>query len=195
MTLNELIIEKEKQLAKENYIQFSEKEISNLKDQGIKKVVSHFHGHAMLKLPPAEIKFFEWLKKNDNAVWNDVWGDDDNVYLVSIDFLMQFREGKNGFPICDLQDIPNYYFTVKHIKPEGLKQMEAIMNSLEKKEKINIDELFLYELHLAATDIWHFCFSYSLPLNKVKKIISDMEYKGWIVHLPKSEDLMRYIEI
>jgi len=53
----------------------------------------------------------------------------------------------------------------------------------------------LYELHLAPFDIWHFSFRYNLPLDKVKQLISDMEYKGWIVHLSNSEDLLRYIEV
>ncbi len=195
VNINELISGKEKQLQKDKFIQFTDFEISEFEDVDITKIISHFHGHTMLKLPPSEIKFFEWLKKNDNDVWNDIWDMDDSIYEVSVDFLSQFIEGKNGFPICDLQDVPNYYFTVKHIKPKGLQHMEDIIQRLENKEKINIEELLLYELHLAPTDIWHFCYNYNLPLDKAKKAISDMEYKGWIVHLSKSQDLMRYIEI
>lgn len=195
MTLQQLISEKEKQLKQQKYIQFSDIELSKLNIKMIKKIIAHFHGHTMLKLPPFEIKFFEWLKKNDNAVWNDLWGNDDNLYVISIDFLSQFIEGKNGFPICDLEEQENYYFTVKHIKPKGLQQMESIIKRLENKEKVNVDELLLYDLHLAATDIWHFSYNYKLPLDKMKKIISDMEFKDWIVHLSESQDLMRYIEV
>ena len=64
-----------------------------------------------MKLPPSEISFFEWLKKNDNIVWNDLWNEDEDLYQVSIDLLPQFSDNRNGFPICDLQDGLNYYFT------------------------------------------------------------------------------------
>jgi len=195
MKIELVLSEKEEQLNNNKLIQFSDDELSKLDDKEILKIINHFHGRAMLKLPPFEIKFFEWLKKNDNAVWNDIWNTEENIYEISIDFLAQFIKGKNGFPICDLQDEPNYYFTVEHIKPKGIQQMDDILKKLEKNEKVNVDELLLYELHLAAVDIWHFCYNYKLTIKKMKKVISDMEYKGWIVHLSKSLDLMRYIEV
>ena len=116
-------------------------------------------------------------------------------HKVSIDLLPQFSKTRNGFPICDLQDGLNYYFTVKHIKQEGLEQMESILQKIENKIKLKIDELILYELHIAPFDIWHFSYRYDLPLDKVKLLISEMEYKGWIVHLSDSEDLLRYIDV
>jgi len=195
MNIDSLIEQKEQELNQKKYIQFSDKEIEELQDKNIVAIVKHFHGRALMKLPPSEIDFFEWLKKNDNAVWNDLWEDEPDMYQVSIDLLPQFSSKRNGFPICDLQDGMNYYFTVKHIKQEGLEQMQDIIKKLENKEKLKIDELVLYELHLAPFDIWHFSFRYKLPLDKVKQLISDMEYKGWIVHLPNSEDLLRYIEV
>ena len=194
MNIQELIIQKEKDFSKNKSIQFSDEEIEALDIKKVNKVVEHFHGRVLMKLPPAEIKFFEWLKKNDNRVWNDIWGDNENLYLVSIDLLAQFLKEKNGFPICDLEET-NFYFTVKHIKPNGLKQMERIIKKTEQNKQLDIDELILFELHLAPFDIWHFVHRYNLPLHEIKEMISDMEYKGWIVHVPKGEDLLRYIEV
>ncbi len=194
MNLQELIKQKEIEHSKKNYIHFSDEEIAQLNSKMVRKIVDHFHGRVLMKLPPSELKFFEWLKKNDNAVWNDIWGDNDNLYLLSIDLLGQFLKEKNGFPICDLE-VPNFYFTVKHIKPKGLEQMEQIIQKSEQNKQLDIDELILFELHLAPFDIWHFVYRYDLPLNEVKELISDMEYKGWIVHLPNSEDLLRYIDV
>jgi hypothetical protein len=195
MFLTELIKKKELEIGQNNFIQFSDQEIKNLNTKQAQKIMMHFQGNTLLKLPPDEIKFFEWLKKNDSKVWNDIWGVGENIYLVSVDFLTQFLEGRNGFPICDLQTTSNYYFTVKHIKPGGLQQMQAILDKLENKDQLEIDELLLYDLHLAPTDIWHFSYTYDLPLSNVKQMISEMEYKGWIVHLRESQDLLRYIEI
>jgi hypothetical protein len=194
MNIQEIIKQKESDNAENKYVQFSDEEIAQLDINKVQKIVDHFHGKVLMKLPPAEIKFFEWLKKNDNAVWNDIWGDDDNLYLVSIDLLGQFLKEKNGFPICDLE-IDNFYFTVKHIKPKGLQEMERILKKTEQNKQLDIDELILFELHLAPFDIWHFAYRYNLPLAEVKELLSDMEYKGWIVHLANSEDLLRYIDV
>ncbi|MCB9059071.1 MAG: hypothetical protein H6627_10940 [Calditrichae bacterium] len=195
MSVREIILEKEKQLFEEEFIQFSDQEIAKMQLSESNNIVEHFHGHALMKLPPAEIRFFDWLKKNDNAVWQDIWGDDENLYRVSIDLLPQFLKENNGFPICDLQETPNYYFTQKHIKPEGMAQMESIILKTQNNTKLDIDELVLFELHIAPFDIWHFAYRYDLPLADCKELISEMVYKGWIVHLPDSEDLLRYIDI
>ncbi|NOG43723.1 MAG: hypothetical protein HND50_00720 [Calditrichaeota bacterium] len=194
MNIEKLIKQKEEDHLKNNFIQFSDEEIARIDLKTANKLVEHFHGRVLMKLPPAELLFFEWLKKNDNRVWNDIWGDNDNLYLVSIDLLAQFLKEKNGFPICDLEE-SNYYFSVKHIKPKGLQEMERILKKTEQNEQLDIDELILFELHLSAFDIWHFVYRYDLPLEEVKQLISDMEYKGWIVHLPNSEDLLRYVEV
>ena len=194
MDIKTLIQQKEKELSENNYIQFTDREMEQLQEKNLAEIARHFHGRALMMLPPAEIEFFEWLKKNDNAVWNDLWQDEQDIYQVSIDLLPQFSSSRNGFPICDLQDGMNYYFTVKHIKQDGLAQMQGIINKLENRDKLKIDELILYELHLAPFDIWHFSFRYNLPVAKVKNLILDMESRGWIVHLANSEDLLRYID-
>ena len=193
MNLSELINKKQEEFNQKNYIQFEQQDLEQLDAKSALKVIDHFHGHTLMKLPQTEIDFFEWLKINDNAVWNDLWQDEEDLYMVSIDLLRHFLKGKSGFPICDLE-IPNYYFTVKHIKPKGLEQMETILSKTESGKKLDIDELLLFELHLAPTDIWHFSYRYDLPVIEVKELVSEMDYKGWIVHLPKSEDLLRYID-
>lgn len=195
MSIKEIIINKEKQLFADDYIRFTDKEIEQLGLAGSMRIVEHFHGHALMKLPPSEIRFFDWLKKHDNSVWQDLWGDEENLYQVSIDLLPQFLKEKNGFPICDLQDMPNYYFTRGHIKPEGMSQMENIIHKTENNQKLDIDELILFELHIASFDIWHFAYRYNLPLADLKELISEMVYKGWIVHLTDSKDLIRYIDV
>lgn len=195
MNIDALIETKKEQLNTTKYLQFSDKELEKLQIDDTNHIVDLFHGTTLMKLPPSEIKFFDWLKINDNAVWLDLWGDHENEYQVSIDLLPQFLKEKNGFPICDLKDAPNYYFTVRHIKPEGMAQMEQIISKTEAQKQLDIDELILFELHIAPFDIWHFAYRYNLPLSDVKELISEMVYKGWIVHLPDSDDLLRYIDV
>ena len=195
MNIRELILEKEHQLLKQKYVTFSDEEIGNLRLDHIQKIIEHFHGHALMKLPESEINFFEWLKEKDRSVWDDIWEGEDNRYLVSIDLLRQFVDEKNGFPICDLENEANYYFTSRHIKTKGMEELENIIEKTKRNEKLKVFEFFLLELQIAPTDIWHFAFRYKLSVPKVKEMIESLVYKGFLVHLPKREDLVIYIDI
>lgn len=194
MQIKNLIKNKQKQLETLSYIEFSDAEIKELSQSDKKKIISAFHGQALLKIPDSEVAFFEWVKKEDFTVWNDLWGDfPEREYQVSMDFLEYFGGAQNGFPICDLEEAENYFFTLEHIKPEGRNAMPAIVEKNDARKQLDIDELLLFELHLAPIDIWHFAYRYKLPLNTAKQMISDMVYKSWIVHLTERDDLLKYI--
>ncbi len=194
MKIKNLIKNKQKQLETLSYIEFSDAEIKELSQNDKKEIISVFHGRVMLKIPDSEVAFFEWVKKEDYDVWNDLWGDfPEREYQVSMDFLEYFGGEQNGFPICDLEGAENYYFTMEHIKPEGRNVMPAIVKKNDARKQLDIDELFLFELHVAPIDIWHYAYRYKLSLNTAKQMISDMVYKSWIVHLPERDDLLKYI--
>ena len=197
MDLKALIKSKDEQKKKKQYIQFSERELEKLRPAEAEKIVEHFRGNTLIRLPESEIKFFEWLKEADEAVWNDLWQDDqeDESYLVSVDFLMDFIRETPSFPICDLIDEPNYWFTFKHIKPEGLEYLqEEIRLKVETDEDLSLEELFLLEISVSPTDIWHFSHRHQVPVERMKQAIADMVYKGWIVHLTDRDDLVKYLE-
>ena len=197
MDLKALIKSKDEQKKKKQYIQFSERELEKLRPDEAEKIVEHFRGNTLIRLPESEIKFFEWLKEADEAVWNDLWQDDqeDESYLVSVDFLMDFIRETPSFPICDLIDEPNYWFTFKHIKPEGLEYLqEEIRLKVETDQDLSLEELFLLEISVSPTDIWHFSHRHQVPVERMKQAIADMVYKGWIVHLTDRDDLVKYLE-
>jgi len=195
MSVEQIIEQKEAQLKKQTYIVFSDAEIQELRMNEVRHIVAHFGGHTLMRLPQKEINFFEWLKKEDPSVWDDLWAGEENMYQVSVDLLPQFLREKNGFPICDLEQEDNYYFTDRHIKPAGKEQLQLILEKTERNEKLKVDELLLFELQIAPIDIWHFAYRYGLPLKRLKEVISDMVYKGWIVHLTDREDLLKYIDV
>ena len=95
-----LINLKKKQYSDLGYIQFEDSEIPELNQESIAEIEKEFKGYGLLKLPPKEIAFFEWLKENDEPVWNDLWDLDDDPYKISIEFLHHFINDENGFPIC-----------------------------------------------------------------------------------------------
>ena len=191
---DKLIELKKKQYEESGYIQFSDSEISNLTTKSIEEIEKAFKGYGLLKLPPKEIAFFEWLKENDENVWDDLWEIDDEPYNVSIEFLHHFINDENGFPICDLGNEDNYWFSVKHIKPKGKQNFESINMKLKNRQKLTIEELLLYEIVQSSIDIWHFCFRYKIDLNKAKGLVAELHKNDILVHLTDRDDLIKYIE-
>ncbi|NOX89202.1 MAG: hypothetical protein GXO77_09250 [Calditrichaeota bacterium] len=196
MNVKSLIKDKEDQKRRRKFLNFSEAELEALRPDEIELIIEHFHGNTLVRLPASEISFFEWLKKVDRPVWEDLWsGEDEDAYLVSVDFLREFIRETPSFPICDLVDQPNYWFTFRHIKPKGIEYLqEEIRLKVEVDEELGLEELFLLEISVAPTDIWHFCHRHQIDIARMKKAIEEMVYKGWIVHLPNREDLVKYID-
>lgn len=196
MDLKSYIKKKEIQKAKKKYLQFSESELQQLRPDEIENIIDHFKGNTLVKLPESEIAFFEWLKEHDREVWDDLWQEEDDLtYLVSIDFLREFIRETPSFPICDLVDQPNYWFSVRHIKPKGLEYLQnELMLKVEVDEELTLEERFLLEISVASTDIWHFCHRHQIDIAEMKKAIAEMVYKGWLVHLTNRDDLVKYLD-
>jgi len=195
MNMEKLIAEKREQLKNNNYIEFTDQEIQSMRPDEAAFFVERYHGFGLMKLPASEIKFFEWLRENDEQVWNDIWKGEPDLYLVSTDLLPVFLKTSNGFPVCDLIEVDNYWFCERHIKPKGRQELESISAKFQNKEKLDVSELFIIELLNAPIDIWHFCYRYKLAVTAMKNKIDDMVSNGWLVHLSNREDLVKYIEI
>ena len=193
--IDNLIDSKEKILKSEHCLKFSKDELSKINKSQAKKIIEHFHGRAMMALPEDEVLFFEWLKKNDLPVWNDLWEDEDHPYCISIDFLHHFIKYSNGFPICDLVTVDNYWFTGRHIKPKGMEKMEDIGVKVNQGKTLSFEEAFLVEIFRSSIDLWHFCFRYKVPVTVAKERIQDMHHDDLIVHLTNRDDLVKYLDI
>jgi hypothetical protein len=193
--LEELIKRKEEQLLKNHYLEFSSEELSGFSKRDALVIEKHFHGHALMRLPESEQIFFNWLREVDRAVWEDLWSEEDDPYLVSIDFLHHFINHGNGFPICDLIEAENYWFTEKHIKPKGLEKFELIDQKIEENKQLTVSEALLCEITRSSIDIWHFCHRYNIPLDSAKKEVSIMHKDDLLVHLPNRDDLVKYLDI
>jgi hypothetical protein len=193
--IKELIAQKEAQLQEQGYIEFSKKELSGIDQTGADQIKQYFRGYAMMMLPESELIFFEWLKKKDRAVWDDLWKDEENAYNVSIDFLHHFLEDGNGFPICDLISVENYWFSAKHIKPKGMEQFETINEKINKNLHFTFEEALLFEIMQNSIDIWHFCYRYNMSISVAKQKILKMKKDDLLVHLPLREDLVKYLDV
>jgi hypothetical protein len=192
---NSLLVEKEKQLHADGCIRFRDEEWESFSVEDLEQLEKHFHGHAMVRLPDYEIEFFEWLKKNDEPVWNDLWQGDDDPYLVSSDFIHHFGPEGNGFPICDLEEVDNYWFHSRHIKPKGMERLQAVKSHLSDGTKMKFEETLLAEIMRNSIDLWHFCYMYRAPLVAAKARVAAMHRDDLLVHLSNRDDLVKYLDI
>ncbi len=195
MNLQKLLTEKDKQYAQDGWISFSSAQLLSLDADQIQHLIDYFHGYTLVRLPEKEIEFFEWLKSADSPVWNDLWEGGGEPYLVSIDLLHHLAGEDGAFPICDLINQENYWFSAKHIKPKGNEALSEIVHLGEQGKRMTADQEFLLQLSVKDQDIWHFCYRFKIPIEKIKKAIETLVFRGFIVHLPDRADLVKYIEI
>jgi len=177
----------------ETGLELTDEEIDALSESDIEHLVGQYGSTVLMKLPPRELGFFEWVRREDPDVWNDLW-DDDTEMLVALSFLRDLCDGGRGFQICELVNTPNYYFTPEHIKPDGTEQAPAILNRAEKGRELSVGEGLLFEILKGPMDIWHFCYRFGLPVEAGKSAVARLAELNWIVHLTAREDLIRYIE-
>lgn len=160
-----------------------------------KELAKRYQRDTLIKLPPAEIEFFEWLREEDPEVWQDLWGDmvdDAELYAVGIGLLPDLIQ--YGFPICDLITVPNYYFTYKHIRPEeGHTLLQLVLEKLERGDHLTLAEEFLNEVRQQPTDIWHFAYRKGVDLTAVKNAVLELVEGGVLLYTPTREELSDYL--
>jgi len=193
--MKQIIKQKQAQLLAQGYIRFTRSEIASLNETDVREIQDTFQGRALMMLPEGEIDFFEWLKEMDLTVWEDLWGGDDEPYRVSTDFLHHFVGEGNGFPICDLVDSENYWFSVRHIKPKAQELMEVISRKLDNHESLDVQELLLVEIMTASIDIWHFCHRNHIDLDTAKEAVAELQKADMLVHLTDRDDLVKYLDV
>lgn len=187
------ILEERIQAAAGAPLEATDEEIDALSDDDIAFLVERHSSNALLRLPPRERAFFDWVKREDPAVWADLWGDDEDM-LVALAFLSDFRATGHGFLICELERQPNYYFTPLHVKPDGVMSMPGILRRAKRGEELSVSEGLMFEILAGRTDIWHFCYKYGVPLAAGKGTVHALEQRGWLAHVTAREDSIRYVE-
>lgn len=205
--IDDITIFFEKLAKGKDYIIFPDELISKLTEQHAIIIRDYLHSVQLIQLPKSEIKFFEWLKVQDLEVWKDLWELDtesdksfnsDNInYLVSKTFLPQLlRNDGRGFPICDLVNSDNYFFTIHQLPDQESKIfIESAKERFINKDKLTIAQLLALEISMGPIDIWHFAYKHNIDLNEAKKSVSDMVEDGILVHLTESEHLIPFINI
>lgn len=164
----------------------------NAGDEETKILIDEFGGKRFMRLPEKEIAFFEWLKINDLAVWNDLWIEDDlPEYIVSINLLPELiYSSERGFPICDLVKCDNYFFSYEFMQDEESKiVLEAARSRLLAKQPLTLAQKLALEISISPIDIWHFAFKYKVSIEDAKKAVQELVDDFALVHLKDSENL------
>jgi hypothetical protein len=173
-------------------LEATDEEIDALSDDDVAYLVDRHGSGVLLRLPPRERTFFDWVKREDEAVWTDLWESDENL-LVALAFLGDLRASGPGFLICELEGPPNYFFTPRHIKPEGLAAMPGILARAERGGELSTAEGLMFAILAGPVDIWHFCYKYNVPLRAGKDVVDALEQHGWLAHVTSREDSIRYV--
>ncbi len=174
-------------------LRLTDDEIDALRPEDMDELIQEFGSTVLVELPPREQEFLNWLRLHDPAVIEELWPEGE-PRVVSLAHLPRFRRSDRGFPICDLEHSPNYFFTSRHVKPEGLRHMGAIFHKIERNQPLSLAEALLFEMMAAPMDLWHFCRKYEVPLDRARAKIAELVSLDVLVHLPDRSDLERYLE-
>ncbi len=159
----------------------------------------YFKQTRLFKLPTSEVRFFEWLKVNDEPVWNDLWNMDSadkGMYCVSLAFLPLIleRDGR-GMPICDLETVDNYFFSVKHFPDrEAQLFLESIRERFMNRDDLTTAQLLALEISVGDIDIWHFAYKHNVELKKAKDAVAELVADNTLIHLKEAEHLAPFIQ-
>lgn len=198
MTNDELIEYCRNSIETRNYILFEEQVFAEITAEQARLLAKRYSSDTLMMLPKYEIDFFEWLRSEDEAIWLDLW-DDELVepYLVGMYFLPRLveRDGR-GFPICDLLDNDNYFFTAAQMQDEeGKAFVESARNRFENNEPLTVAQLLALEISASPIDIWHFAYKHSIPLGQAKAAVSQLVDDHALVHITDAEHLARFINV
>lgn len=196
LTIAKLIELIDNQSAENNFIEFSEDVFHSLNLEQAKFLADKYGSTHLIRLPQREIKFFEWLYENDLNIWKDLWDNsEEQPYIVGFSFLPLLLDKMRGYPICDLLDNDNYYFTSSHIvDKESEILLESVKTRFLNNEELTTAQLLILQISISPTDIWHFAYNYHIDLNEAKKAVDELVQDNALVHLKEAEHLAPFID-
>jgi hypothetical protein len=114
---------------------------------------------------------------------------------VGMSFLPVLINKMRGYPICDLLDNDNYYFTSAHIvDKESEILLESARTRFMNNEDLTTAQLLILQISVSPTDIWHFAYNFNIDINEAKKAVEDLVQDNALVHLKEVEYLAPFID-
>lgn len=171
-SFNQLVERLEPNLDDVSRVVLTDEEIASISAEQADELVARFGSNRLMLLPKHEQRFFSWLREKDEPIWTDLWGGDEDPYLVSLGYLKELLPGRRGFLICDLAEHENFCFTAEHITPEeGKLLVDAALETIQENGKLSLEQAFVVEVWRAPIDLWRFAFLYNVKLDTVKQLV------------------------
>lgn len=198
MEVGELVEWCRREAQRRGWVEFPPGLLEELTVEQAQQLAQALQKTTLMRLPEREVAFFEWLRKADPPVWQDLWGNaGEDLYVVGISFLpFLLREPQRGFPICDLVSADNYYFAPEHITPvEGQAFLDAAREALLEGMPLTLAQEFLLEVSTGPLDIWHFAYHRHLPVEAVKEAVAELVAGKVLLHFRSAEDVAEYVRL
>jgi len=179
-----------------DYFIFPDDLFDNLSNDNVESLINQYGSTFLMKMPKDEIEFFEWLKVNDISVWNDLWQSDEEPYIVAMNFITLMKNNICGFPICDLLNNVNYYFTESHlISDESKLMVESVQKMFHEHKQLTIEQALVLEISLEPVDIWRFAYRYNINVTRAKQAVENLVKDKILIHIKDAELLAPFIEL
>ncbi|MCC7437175.1 MAG: hypothetical protein IT211_01625 [Armatimonadetes bacterium] len=169
--------------------EISDAEMSELSAEQVQELLARFGSNTLIRLPEREQQFFEWLRQHDAPVWEDLWGGDQEPYIVSLGYLSDLLPGRRGFLICDLAEQQNFIFSSHNIThDEGKLMVDAALDVLAANGRLTMDQAFMVEVWRGPIDLWRFTYMYGVSLAEAKRMILWLISEGALLLTVPEED-------
>lgn len=169
--------------------EISDAEMSELSAEQVQELLARCGSNTLIRLPEREQQFFEWLRQHDAPVWEDLWGGDQEPYIVSLGYLNDLLPGRRGFLICDLAEQQNFIFSSHNIThDEGKLMVDAALDVLAAKGRLTMDQAFMVEVWRGPIDLWRFTYMYGVSLAEAKRMILWLISEGALLLTVPEED-------
>jgi hypothetical protein len=179
-----------------DYITFPDDIFNIITRELAEEIASQLKQNTLMKLPERELHFFKWLKQYDRPVWEDLWGGvDAEPYIVGISFLPLLVEKGGYFPICDLMEEDNFYFSAAHIIDKESKLfVESVKQRYIDKKSLTLSQKLILEISVAPLDIWHFAYRNRVLPDEAKRAARELIDENLLVHLTETEHIASFID-
>lgn len=198
MTTQDLMTLCDRAITEHGHLVFTDDEIRSLNAEQIFALRDRFGARVLMKLPASEIAFFEWMRTNDLPAWTDLWGGEDEPYLVSLAHLEDLAGATttHAFVIRDLVGVDNYFFSPHLlIEKESDAFIGAVRERFTSKQSLTPAQLLALEASVGPVDIWHFAYRHNIPLDMAKRAVQQLVEDRILLHVPRADHLVQYFDV
>jgi hypothetical protein len=199
MTDEALLAIVERSVEEQGFVSLDLDTLRSLSAWQVELIRERYGRRTLMRLPEREVAFFEWLREHDAPVWSDLWGAEEQPYLVSLAFLPDFAAANadtGAFVICDLETTDNYFFTPNMLlEKESDAFVHAVRDRFTAHQSLTPEQAFTLEVSAGPVDIWHFAYRHDLTIDRMKHAVRQLVDDRILVHVPRADHLWQYFDL